>query len=190
MLSYLEEEYPDVFGAGSVPASPVAYEPDYSQYQSIFTGNTADPMARSSSYQDLFTPQQFANPYDPSNLIGQMVNTSSRKIDGLTAQSEKLRGMESDLDGMAENDWSQVGAGLLGGIAAWVGGGNASEVAGGAYTLGHTYYNNLEAQEKEKKLRIADRLKTTTQQIADETNFRQQLGTAELSASFSRCLRA
>lgn len=156
-------------------------EPEEEKIAPSLFGGTTDPTSRPNSFTDLFQYQDFNNPYDPTGMLKGMIDDSSKNIDGLTAERDRLRGGQDALDNSSEMDWGQVGAGLLGGAAAFLGSGKITDAAAGFSSMGTSYYNNLEAQEKDKKARLALQLKELDDQIKDQTNFGQALTTAQLN---------
>lgn len=85
-----------------------------------------------------------------SLLIDSLARESSTNIGGLLDDIGKLKSNRESLLNSSENDWRSVGSGLLGAVAAALGGAGKSGIAGAFSAQGLTYYNNLEAQEKEK----------------------------------------
>lgn len=114
--------------------------------------------APSPVYEDPPLPR-IANPADEfvapfktasSMLIDSLARESSTSIGGIMDDINKLKTNRESLLNSSENDWRSVGSGLLGAVAAALGGAGGSGIAGAFATQGLTYYNNLEAQEKEK----------------------------------------
>lgn len=153
---------------------------------------STEPLMSSGPAYDFSSPSVGLSPvasapvqqdYSFQSMLGDLAKQTSAQIDGITAQNDSLRAERESLDSWAENNWGQVGAGAVGAIAAALAGGSVGDIASGGYGMGNSYYNNLEAQEKLKVLRLDKLIDSNVSSINDLRNYGQSMNTAALSSA-------
>lgn len=122
---------------------------------------------------------------DPfSKLLNEQIKESSLISDSYSEKLAEISDRQSKLTNSAENDWSTLGAALVGGIGGLLAGGSAAEIAGGAAAVGTTHYNNLEAQEKQKQaLLTQDANRLLTEQKIEQSRTGQLRNTQAQAAA-------
>lgn len=149
-------------------------------------GQTVDPTSRTVDYPDLFQTHEYDSPYDPNSAMRDLLKKNSTTIDGLNADRERLLSEDRTLMNSSENDWGTIGAGLVGAIGAFAAGGTGAQIAGSFADTGTSYYNNLEAQEKEKRLRVADKIKNTDAEINALLGLNRQVELGQINREASQ----
>ncbi len=191
-MGFLEELYPDLF----------ADEPLMSQeprYPGIFQSSEADPTNSYSMMRPLFSSQEeqmpslfpseasvspspFSySPVDNSSIFKTLAESASEAVTGVTAQQEKLRSQLDELDA-APNGNGSIGAAIFGGLAGALAGGSASQIAQAAGSVGQSHVNNLEANAKEKKLRLVTQLAELEKRRTDAIGQAQAVEIAGLNS--------
>lgn len=131
-------------------SSVVAPQEDYS----IATEQLYTPISLSTPEPEgTFATPTFDTDYqdDPfAKLLTEQIKESSDLSNAYSEELKDISDRQSKLTNSAENDWSTLGAALIGGIGGALAGGSMADIAGGAAAVGTTHYNNLEAQEKTK----------------------------------------
>jgi hypothetical protein len=191
-MGFLEELYPDLF----------ADEPLMSQeprYPGIFQSSEADPTNSYSMMRPLFSSQEeqmpslfpseesvspstfLYSPVDNSSIFKTLAERASEAVTGVTAQQEKLRSQLDELDA-APNGNGSIGATLFGGLVGALAGGSASQIAQSAGAVGQAHVNNLEANAKEKKLRLITQLSELEKRRTDAIGQAQAVEIAGLNS--------
>lgn len=117
------------------------------------------------------------NPYDSAeqDMLKQMLDANSARIDGITADRNKLRDESNSLTNNLGNDVGTTGAALGATLIAALGGAKLGYATGAGAAGAKEYSNNLEAQEKQRQLQIAEALKNDDSQLGDLTKYDQSL---------------
>lgn len=126
------------------------------------------------------------DPYDFTGMLGELVRQSSTGIDGLTADVEKLRKERDKIDLETPRErgagFAAMLAPLIGGYFGAGGGSEGLAYGGLSAQAGVTnYYNNLEEDEKRRKLNVMSDINSSEQKLNDLVNFQQTLSGANLS---------
>lgn len=116
-----------------------------------------------------------------------MSRRTSQDIDGLTGQRRQLLEREQgilDTESDAKGELGAMALPFLAGLA--LGGGGGSGVAMGMIGAGNaskSYYNNLQADEKQRLAILNREVDATDRKMSNLINFNQSLGTAGLNAA-------
>lgn len=128
------------------------------------------------------SPSPFSySPVDNSSIFKTLAERASEAVTGVTAQQEKLRSQLDELDA-APNGNGSIGATLFGGLVGALAGGSASQIAQSAGAVGQAHVNNLEANAKEKKLRLITQLSELEKRRTDAIGQAQAVEIAGLNS--------
>jgi hypothetical protein len=126
-----------------------------------------------------------SDPFDFTGMLGEMIRKSSSGIDGLTADVDKLKKQRDiiDLETPSERGggFASMVLPFLGGYFGGGGGSEGLSYGGLAAQAGVTnYYNNLEADEKRRKMSIESDINEKVREKQDLINQQQSLEGANL----------
>lgn len=151
--------------------------------------STALPEPEGTFNTPTFSLDAASDPF--SKLLNEQIKESSLISDSYSEKLAEISDRQSKLTNSAENDWSTLGAALVGGIGGLLAGGTAAEIAGGAASVGTTHYNNLEAQEKQKQaLLTQDANRLLTEQKIEQSRTGQLRNTQAQAAARLASLQA
>jgi hypothetical protein len=166
-----DEEDPSVMFPS--PGMSMSQSPTPAQFLKDYVGGT--PSVSTGGYSPDIS--SLLTPYDDA------IKRSSQLEEGYGSERVSLynhyKSLDSLSNGTMEGALGAFGLPLIAGLLA---GGNLNDAIGGASAVSQDYFNNLEADEKEKKKLLAEQIGFKERQIADAHNFTQQLGIGKMSA--------